>query len=228
MKTHYYSVESSLHHKSPTYFAVGCAFVATAVGAWLSVHHNLWWVAWAPAPSALLLHWLSYSFLWSCYLWRWNIFQKLHKVPVFDREYRALSVSGHDDTMPPRDCEITIRQTWTDILISYKTSLMKGDSIAAMASPDLGRVIAIFKAEPRKVFDQEWLKKNSVTIREAQDFAKAQELVVEFQFKDGVLQEAEWYTDLQENHRGVFSGFAKNADPGAAPDSSTAAVSQGS
>jgi hypothetical protein len=218
MKAHEFSVEGTFRHSLFAYWVAGCVIVATAIGTWIYAHSSNWFVALFPAPSAMLLLWLSYSIIWNLFIWRWKIFQRIHRVPVFEHKYRGLSISNDHDQMPPRDCEITIYQTWTSILIRYESSLMQGHSITAAAFPDSSRVIAIMVARPRHIFDQDWMKKHSVSMEKARKFATPQHLVVTFQFKDGMLEKAEWYTDLQENHLGEFSGFERQAEPGAAPD----------
>ncbi len=202
MKVHEYAIEGPSRHQVLAYCAIGCAVIAGYAGAWLSGHRSDPMIALIPAPSALALLWLSYSSLWGRFLWRLEVFRRLHKVPVFSAKYRGLSKSN--DEMPERECELIIHQTWTNMVISYESPLMKGHSITATAFPDTNRVLALLELKPRNVFDETWLNKHSIAQNTAREFSLPQQLVVEFSFKDGILYKAEYYTSLVTNHLGEF------------------------
>src|SRR5215468_10391539 len=172
MKAHEYAIEGQFRHNVLVYCAIGCAAITGFVGSWIAAHKDYTLLALIPAPSALALLWLSYSILWGHFLWRLRAFQRVHKVPVFENRYHGLSKSN--DSMPPRKCELTIHQTWTSMIISYESSLMEGHSITATAFPDTSRVIAILEVRPRKVFDEAWLKKHSISQQEAHSFSLPQ------------------------------------------------------
>jgi hypothetical protein len=205
MKAHEYSIEGSLRHHVLVFCVLGCAIITGFVGSLLSAHQDYPLLAWIPAPSALALLGLSYSIIWSRCLWRLETFQRLHKVPSFKKKYWGRSRSN--DKIIPRKCTLTVQQTWTNMIISYESSLMEGYSITATAFPDTSRVIAILDLKPRKVFDAEWLKESLMSVEEACKFALPQQMVVEFQFEDGMLIKASWYTSLLENHHGEFYGL---------------------
>ena len=200
MKAHDFSVEGTVRHTVLVFCVLGSVAAASALGTWLGPVF--------PAPSAFALLGLSYSVIWGHFLWRWKPFRAWHRVPVFHDQYRCTSTCNKP--LPPRYCIMRVRQTWTSMLIRFMTPLMEGESIAASAFPDSSSLLVTFEVKPRTVFDTEWLKSNDVSEQEARKLAVRHQSVVRFQFRpDGEIEKAEWYTDLKDNHLGVFAQFSR-------------------
>ena len=149
MTAHEYSAGTVWRDAVLRYSALGCVAVAAGLSSFVTANKDNWLIALIPAPSAVVLLWLSYTILWDLFIWRWRIVRWMHKVPVFEKRYWCMSRSS--TTLKPRYCEITVKQTWTSMLICFQTPLMEGHSISAVAYPDASRVIAIFATTPRLV-----------------------------------------------------------------------------
>jgi SMODS-associating 2TM, beta-strand rich effector domain len=131
---HAYSVDSAERRRLPLFFALLAVLAAIGVSRLLSCI-GARPPEWISAPDALAFYGVFYL-VFDRFIWRWAWVRNLgiSKIPNISGEWRGQVASANNDAPgfgTPKDITLSIRQSWTEILVKAETTQSISCSLSA-------------------------------------------------------------------------------------------------